>query len=158
MAVFAWPNRLEDTSHDAGSSMLEFVLALPFIWIVLAVCFNFGMALVERQRTLVTAREAGMRTAAGLDVSGDLERDILRARGMRASIESSEGRATCPAPGGGPDDSALHQAVIAGGGMLGRLSGSQVHEVRATGRPLVGRWLPQPRYRACFAVDSGTWT
>lgn len=151
-------------TDEQGIAMLEFVLVLPFIWVILALCFNFGQALLERQRALVAVREVGMRHLAGLAVGQDdiagvvsvLAKDTLAPRQMSASFRIDDARVTCP--GEAVNDSEVRMAFSVIGSQLKRLSSTHEYEVSASGPALVGRWLPRPTHTACFALDSSPWT
>jgi len=146
--------------------MLEFVLMLPFIWIVLVLILDFGQGFLERQRTMVAAREIAIRSAqgAGGDVVQDVARDVLSPRGMTASFAASDG-GTCPREPS-MDEGSLNSVFgmdlgwigSAVSGAMGRLSRTTVYEVTAQGRPISGRLLEPGVYQACFAIDQGTWT
>jgi hypothetical protein len=152
--------------RDGGMAMLEFVLVLPFVWMILVLALNFATALLERQRMLVATREAGMRHLAALgggEVSLDaiasaLAGDMLAQRQLTASFTTSGGFAECPAAGGSVDASRIRGAFIESDSVMNRLSSSHVYAATGSGRRLVGRWLSQPRYVSCFAVDASPWT
>lgn len=147
--------------------MLEFVLMLPFIWIILVLIFDFGQALVERQRTMVAVREVAFRHSARIgsgdlgDVSGiggEVAGDTLRVRRMSASFQVSGGDSRCPGRGPSVDESGLQQVFEKVQEFLARMSSSQVYQASAYGQPVAGRLLPQPTYSGCFAVDARPWT
>jgi len=151
-----------------GSAMLEFILVLPFIFIVLVLIFNFGQAFLARHRALVAVREIGLRHSAALADSNDgslfqntarqVESEILAPRGMTANVERTP-NGTCPAAAGEQADSSfLSSAFKVMGGLLGRVSSSSTYDITVTAPPLTGRLLAGQSFRACFAVDSGTWT
>jgi len=148
--------------------MLEFVLMLPFIWIVLVLILDFGQGFLERQRTMVAVREVAIRTAqgAGGDVFGDVSRETFTARRMTATFAEDEG-GTCGRQEGfdaGPIDNALEPGggwdVVRGAlsSALGRVSRTRTYHVTAQGPPVAGRLLDARPYRGCFAIDNGTWT
>jgi hypothetical protein len=161
-------------SDERGAAMLEFVLMLPFIWLVLVLLFDFGQAFLERQRTLVAAREVAIRYNAQVDASGDtsygairgqVARDTLGVRNLTGVFGDSDSD-NCPGHNDGislgPIGGALHSGMsgldAVMGGFLGAISSTTVHEVSAQGRPVAGALFLKPSYSACVAIDSGSWT
>jgi len=151
---------------QAGVAMLEFVLMLPFVWIVLVLILDFGQGFLEQQRTMVAVREVAIRNAQGVggDVAGDVLADTFGRRGMTATFAASDG-GTCPRQPSmdeGQLDSVLSMDLgwlgSAASGALGNLSKTTVYEVTAQGGPIAGRLLEPRAYQACFAIDEGTWT
>jgi Flp pilus assembly protein TadG len=147
--------------------MLEFVLVLPFIWLILALTLNFGMALVERQRAMVAIRELAMRHSAALasDLAAPIDPAVaaitaqtLQARGMAGRFTYAPREGTCPRDGEGADDAPVRDVFGVFGAFLNDASSSQSYRLTATGRPLVGRLLEPQVHSHCFAIDGGSWT
>jgi hypothetical protein len=153
--------RWRRAADTTGASMLEFVLVLPFIWIVLALSFNFGLALVEKQRALVATREYALRDTMALaggrreNVAARVTADTLAPRGMSGSYRA-EASSGCPDRGG--SGAADRGGVIADvSRFLGRVSSTQVYRTSMSGQPLASPLLPKPAYASCFAIDSNPW-
>lgn len=170
---------------EHGSAMLEFVLMLPFIFIILILIFNFGEVFLERQRTFVAVREMAIRHGAQIGSEGNnrtdqlverLTRDTLSQRTMSAEFTVTDG-GTCPRRQEAVDEGQISDALnrdfgwIAGAmtSVLTFLSRTQVYEITAQGLPMpffqrgargqvVGRTLSAPTYSACFAIDNRPWT
>ena len=149
-----------------GVAMLEFVLMLPFVWVVLALILNFGLAFLERQRTLVAARELGIRhsvararvRAAPVQSVGDrVTSQLLAPMGMSSEYTTYDTGA-CPQDGEPVDAGSVRDGLGMLLSFLGDTSASRSYRVRAEGRPVVGTLLPKPVHGVCFAIDSGTWT
>jgi len=159
--------------HEDGAAMLEFVLALPFIWIILMLTINFGHGFLERHRSIVAARELALRhsqeVADGTEnmaaLIARLEQDTLELRGLKA-IMSGPDDGGCSGEGGARDARRVSESFNEGGSssagkkisdFLGRLSMTQVYSLQAEG-PEVGGLLPAATHSACFAIDGHTWT
>ncbi len=143
---------------------MEMVLALPFIWLVLVLVFNFGQAFLERQRTSVGLRELALRHSVVFDDSGentpfnlikdDLDRDTFARRRMSSAFFLDNGKAgTCPMPqsSSGPDQPPGQwdlADLLSGGvvdvlsGLLAKLSTSHSYEVESEGPATSGSSLP----------------
>ncbi len=161
------PATLARRSRDArGVAMLEFVLVLPFVWIVMALSLNVGLAYAERQRSMVAIRELALRHSAerasatpgavasvGERVSGQL----LSPRGISAAFRSAAS-GTCPRDPEAARPGAIREALSGFEGFLRAVSSSQSYELSANGQPMVGSLLPPPVHAVCFAVDGATWT
>jgi Flp pilus assembly protein TadG len=167
MSITRLGTRIRRTG-ETGSSMLEFVMMLPFIWIILVLILDFGRGFLERQRTYVALRELGIRQSFAAARGGDssvqtianqLTQDTLGLRRMSATFSTSEGNnISCPNRNPGTDDGGL-QGVLAGmSGFMGRMSSTQLYETNAQGQPLAGRLLPQRLYEGCYAIDVHPWT
>lgn len=152
--------------------MLEFILVLPFIWIILMLTINFGHSFLERHRVLVAAREIGLRhgqqVAGGTDniaaAIDEVKQDTLALRGLEGIIGGPDGE--CPGDGGPVDRTEILGAFGEGsfseagkklGEFLGAISMTQVYSVQAEG-PQIGGLLPAARHASCFAIDGSTWT
>jgi len=160
--------------------MLEFVLMLPFVFIVLMFVVNFGQALLERQRAAIAVREVavrhGMAAAAqgGIPrlepISDEVTRDVLAPRRITGSftLDRLSARGECPASGapaaddpstttrwGGVDVLGVSQAMKR---MLSRMSASHSYEATLRGPGTAGVLLPQPQYTVCVVSDSNPWT
>jgi len=157
------------TSADNGVAMLEFVLMLPFIWIVLVLTFDFGQAFLERQRTLVAVRELAFRHTAEVAERGDtsvdaswhaVERDTLDAKRLEGeAFLDRRGDGTCSRRSGDAvDEGAVGRSLGKLGAALGRLSSAHVYEVSARGPRVAGRLLPSAVHERCFVVDGSPWT
>jgi hypothetical protein len=160
-------SRLSRTAIEKGMAMMEFVLVLPFIWIILSLSMNFALTLLERQRTLVALREVGFRqsTAASADGSDDVTStadaviaDTLRPRRVTATFALREDEAGCR-PDADNASAGVVRSVLSGMSRFnGSMSSTQVYSSSARGQQLTGRLLRQPSYSGCFAVDAYTWT
>lgn len=154
-------------SHEHGIAMIEFVLVLPFIWIILALSMNFALTLLEHQRTLIALREVGFRQSTAASAGGPREvtqaanavtADTLRPRRVSATFTLRENETRCR-PDGDNGGGGIVQPIFAGmGRFTGRMSSTQVYSSSARGQRLTGRLLRQPTYASCFAVDAYTWT
>lgn len=81
-----------ETGRERGAAILEFVLVLPFLFLILVLVVDFGTALIARQRAAVAVRElafrhsarsAGLRESAGPALErarSEVRREILEAR------------------------------------------------------------------------------
>ncbi len=147
--------------------MLEFVLVLPFIWIVMALTMNFGLAYLEHQRSLVALREVAIRHAAALAGSqsadmgakaAELTNDTLRPRQMSASFTLQMGSPSCPGRGGSGDGGLLSGVFSSVQRFAGHLSATQMYQSQATGQRPIGRLVPQLSHAGCYALDVNPWT
>ena len=160
--------------------MLEFVLALPFVFIVLMLIVNFGQALLERQRAAIAVREVavrhGMATAAEgatarlEPISDAVTRDVLAPRRIAGSftMDRLSNRGECLDTGAagadntssntrwGSADDLLFSATLKT--ILSRLSASHSYEATLRGPGIAGKLLPQPQYTMCVVSDSNPWT
>jgi hypothetical protein len=153
--------------RESGVAMLEFVMMLPFIWIILVLIFDFGQGFLERQRAMVAAREAGIRSAMGRkNAAQEVVGDTLEPRGMGGDFDIADG-GTCPRQDpfnqqqltDAFDTSGLWGELIQGiSSLLGRVSKTKAYALTAHGRPITGRLLDAQPYKVCFAIDDGTWT
>src|SRR4051794_10615565 len=102
-----YPIHRDSPRHERGVAMLEFVLMLPFIFVMLLLIFNFGQALVERQRALIAVREMAIRHGLAIGGAGDVSieptrdrviQDILTPRGMSGDffIDRTGSGGECP--------------------------------------------------------------
>jgi hypothetical protein len=153
--------------NDAGVAMLEFVLTLPFIWTILALTLYFGMAYLERQRTMVAVREVAFRHASLAGQSGArsvgtdgsvVSAALLQPRGISGTFSMSAGNGGCPDRGGSADPSVLSGVFTGVTSFVGRMSSTQVYQLSARGQRVSGRLLPQGVHERCFAVDVSPWT
>jgi hypothetical protein len=122
--------------------MLEFVLALPFLWIVIALSFGGGSGWLARHQVRILTRERALTGPAHVNTSDEQ-------RGLRATDVT----------GGFADSSS--EPSLAGSSLTRRL----LSGVSGTERVCFdGRKSPPARlFRTvpiseCFEVDSGTWT
>jgi Flp pilus assembly protein TadG len=154
-------------AEEAGVSMLEFVLTLPFIWTILALTLHFGTAYLERQRTMVAVREVAFRHASlsaqsgPRDVGGDgrtVSAALLQPRKIAGSFSMSASNGGCPGRGGTADESPIRGAFSSVINFVGRMSSTQVYQLSARGQRVSGRLLPQAVHERCFAVDVSPWT
>jgi hypothetical protein len=154
--------------RDSGVAMLEFVLMLPFIFVVLLLVVDFGQGLLERQRTLVAVREVALRHARDVGEPGtgpkwnrtqsQVTADVLKPRALVPAYfldrhDGCPGRHADP-----PDDSWRSQGAELVNRVLGTISASHYFEIEARGSPIAGRLLPQPTYAVCMALDGNPWT
>lgn len=160
----------EPAPANRGIASLEFVLVLPFIWIVFVLVFNFGQIFLERQRASVAVRELAIRSLGGdwEPQATAIEADTLAQRGMKASYIVEDG-ATCPdkAP---VDQSEVDDATTAKtSGMwewvagfinraLDNMSSTRSYRMTVTGRPFTGGLLSNRTYEVCYAIDDAPWT
>src|SRR4051812_39025568 len=137
-------------AQQEGVAMLEFVLMLPFIFVVLLLIVNFGQGLGERQRTMIALRELAIRHSLGLPKNGgnasinpvgdQLAADTLAARRLTAEFSLDQSEAgTCPRR----DKEGANEEEI--GGILGVLgtflknaSSSHTYQTEARGMPIAG--------------------
>jgi hypothetical protein len=127
---------------ERGSAMLEFILALPFLWIVIALAIGAGAGLLARHRVEVLTRERGL--AATSDVTAQEERAGLAAARLTGSFSrSSSGPAL---PGGSYAQR-----------MLSSLSATERVCFSGTTSPAAALLRPV-QVNDCFEVDTGTWT
>jgi Flp pilus assembly protein TadG len=168
MAAQVSPLARARAAASDGAAMLEFILVLPFIFIVLVLIFNFGQGFLARHRALVAVREIGLRYSLVLaesrsgspfeDTARQVESEILAPRQMTANVERRP-NGTCPAATDEQaDGGALSDAFKDMASVLGRISSSSTYNITVTAPPLTGRLLANRTFRSCFAVDSGTWT
>jgi len=157
--------------RQRGDSMAEFVLVLPFIWIILVLTVDFADMLLARQRVLVSIREVAWRhlQLVGTGVGGakasdedrlstavdQVNREILGTRKLagqfrRFPVEFGEVNSGA---GGSPD-------LAAGevGSFLGGLSGAQRYTVEVDYGPVFGTLVPSRNLEASFFVDGNPWT
>jgi hypothetical protein len=153
-----------------GVAALEFVLVLPFIWIIFVLVFNFGQIFLERQRAFVALRELAIRSQGG-DWEAHataIEADTLAQRGMKATYIVESG-ATCPQKSAidGADVEDATKAKTSGmwrwltdwiNSALDKLSSTRAYRATVTGRPFTGGLLKNRSYEVCYAIDDGTWT
>jgi len=155
--------------------MLEFVLMLPFIWIVLALIFSFGMAFLERQRAAVALRETAMRHAMGhagnpdtplATYASEVAAQNLSYRRMSAQVGLGSDAGLCARAGEGYDRTEVEEGfstTVSGFGevmqwFLARVSSSRSYEMTAVGQPPVAQFLSQGTHAGCFVVDGTPWT
>jgi hypothetical protein len=149
-------------------AMMEFVLVLPFVWIIMVLIFNFGQSFLEQQRTRVAAREAGIRRAVARGELNDqvdpVRRDTLERRRLVGQFQDDDG-GSCPRQdpfdSGRVDDALGRGLGMIGGAMdslFGELSNTRIYTVSAEGPPVVSRLVTAPTYAVCFALDDSTWT
>jgi Flp pilus assembly protein TadG len=125
-----------------GSAMLEFVLSLPFLWIVIALALGTGGGWLARHRVQVLTRERALAVTA--DVTAPDERAGLRQVKASGSFSSSSRGPSLP---GG---SLMQQ-------MLSRLKATERVCFSGTKRPAASLFRAV-RMTDCFEVDTGTWT
>jgi hypothetical protein len=125
-----------------GSAMLEFVLALPFLWIVIALALGTGSGGLARHRVQVLTRERAL--AVTPNVTAQDERTGLRAVKVSGSFTSSSRGPALP-PG------SLAQQMLSG------MTATERACFAGTKRPAAA-FFRSVRMADCFEVDTGTWT
>jgi hypothetical protein len=169
------PSPAAKAEDASGVAMLEFVLILPFVWIVLVLVLNAGQVFLERQRTFVAVREVGIRHTAQFSSNPDAEmapyaadvvRQVLLPRRMTAVVGERGEAGECPRDGQRATSEPLNDAfkddvlgLLRGfQDILMKVSSSRSYEIRAQGPPMAGGLMSRRVYRACFAIDGGPWT
>jgi len=154
-------------SDECGVAMLEFVLMLPFIWVILALVLNFGLALLERQRTMVAVREVGIRHTAQFASTPEAQlapvvdqviAQNLAHRNMTAQVVDLGDDGECPRDGEGVDRGPVEDAFRKFQDFFESISASRSYLITAQGQPLIGPLLPDDEYSMCFAIDGSPWT
>jgi len=155
-----------DDWSERGVAMLEFVMMLPFVFIILVLLFNFGQGYLARQRMLVAVREMGLRHSEAVGVGGasmdaiarDLAGDTLQLRRLTAQFAQRDD-GTCPGRADeSPDGRFGRSAFREFASFMGRISSSHSYDVDVTLPRLAGRVLANRRFIACFAIDDNPWT
>jgi len=131
---------------ERGSAMMEFVLSLPFLWLIIALALGFGAGVLSRHRLTVVVREHGFTDASDANLP-QREAELLRA--MRFSGAYSVQNTGSGLGGGGGLDLVR--------GLLAKASNAHKLCFEGSRRPTV-KVLPQIAVSACFEVDSNFWT
>jgi len=133
-------------SSERGSAMMEFVLSLPFLWLIIALSLGFGAGVLSRHRVSVIVREHAFTDAANESMT-PREADLLRAMRFSGAYRSE------PAGSG-----------FQGGGQLKEVlkllaKASNAHKLCFEGsRQSTVNMLPEVAVSSCFEVDSNFWT
>ena len=153
---------------ESGSSMLEFVLVLPFVFIIIVLSVDFSASLLTKQRTMVAAREVGflhsrlaaapqnkcksldeVMNTAKLTINNEiLKQENLNGQFSFASSGSSEFNSQFS---GGFD-----LPVISS--LLGGVSKTQGYTVKVQNNPPVATLLKKITVEESFVVDGLPWT
>src|SRR5262245_26031573 len=95
---------------NRGSAMMEFVLSLPFLWLIITLCIGFAGGVLARHRAAVVVREHAFLDSSNAGTS-EIEAESLGAVKLRGTFSSS--------PTGRRLDEAGLDKVLA---LLGRVS------------------------------------
>lgn len=133
-------------SSERGSAMMEFVLSLPFLWLIIALSLGFGAGVLSRHRVAVIVREHGFTDAANASMT-EREAELLRA--MRFSGAYSVEHTGSGLEGDGDFDFVRR--------LLAKASNAHKLCFEGSRRPIVNV-LPEIAVSACFEVDSNFWT
>jgi hypothetical protein len=138
-----------------GSVSMEFLLMLPFVWLILMLTFAVGSRTLARHRGLVAVREVGVRQLAmnaanaspSEETLAEIQRTTLTPRRVTGQLRFE------PA---GEAGSGLERLPIVGSFLAG-LTGAGRAGFEGSSPP-VSRFLPSGPDRAGFYAGAGTWT
>lgn len=132
-------------TDERGSAMMEFVLSLPFLWLIIMLSIGFGAGWISKHRAAVIVREHAFLDSSNTATSA-AEAELLDA------VRLSGGFSIQPT-GAGLNASGLDKVLE----LLGKASSA--HKVCFDGqRELSVRPLPSIPFTECFEVDSNFWT
>lgn len=133
-------------SSERGSAMMEFVLSLPFLWLIIALCLGYGAGILSRHRASVIVREQALTSPGSTSMP---QRDMELLRAVRLSGDYSVQRT-----GDGLEGAAGLDIVMR---ILASMSNAQKLCFDGIRQTNVGP-LPDVALISCFEVGSNSWT